>query len=112
MTSAQPRMTIATKLVLHALLLDPSQELYGLEICQAAGLPSGTIHPILSRLERIRWLESRWEKVDPQIEGRPRRRYYKLTALGVELARGALASSNSSIGGLPRPLPALVEDDA
>ena len=35
-------MTIPTQLVLRALLADPSQELYGVEIGQAAGLPSGT----------------------------------------------------------------------
>jgi PadR family transcriptional regulator PadR len=35
------------------MLEDPTQEMYGLQICQAAGLPSGTIHPILARLERI-----------------------------------------------------------
>jgi PadR family transcriptional regulator, regulatory protein PadR len=44
-----PRMTIPTQLVLRALLADPSRELYGVEIGTAAGLPSGTIHPILAR---------------------------------------------------------------
>jgi PadR family transcriptional regulator, regulatory protein PadR len=54
-------MTIPTQLVLRALLADPSKELYGVEIGQAAGLPSGTVHPILARLEGVGWLESRWE---------------------------------------------------
>jgi PadR family transcriptional regulator, regulatory protein PadR len=112
MVGPPPRMTIATRLVLHALLLDSAQELYGLEICQAAGLASGTIHPILARLERLGWLESRWENIDPQAEGRPRRRYYKLTALGVEQARRALTGAHSPAAGLPRNLPTLVEDDA
>ena len=49
-----PRMTLPTQLVLRALLAEPTQEMYGLQICQAAGLPSGTIHPILARLERAR----------------------------------------------------------
>ena len=49
-----PRMTIPTQLVLRALLADPSQELYGVEIGAAAGLPSGTVHPILARLETRR----------------------------------------------------------
>jgi PadR family transcriptional regulator, regulatory protein PadR len=46
-----PRMTIPTQLVLRTLLADPEQERYGVEIGAAAGLPSGTIHPILARLE-------------------------------------------------------------
>ena len=84
-------MTIPTQLVLRALLSDPSKELYGVEIGQEAGLPSGTVHPILARLETAGWLESRWEDIDPRAEGRPARRYYHLTPDGLELARGALA---------------------
>ena len=86
-------MTIPTQLVLRALLTDPSQELYGVEIGTAAGLPSGTIHPILARLETVGWLTSRWEAIDPRVEGRPARRYYQLTPDGLELARAALAQA-------------------
>jgi PadR family transcriptional regulator, regulatory protein PadR len=86
-----PRMTIPTQLVLRTLLADPSKELYGVEIGQAAGLPSGTVHPILARLETVGWLTSRWEDIDPRTEGRPARRYYRLTPAGLELARAALA---------------------
>jgi PadR family transcriptional regulator PadR len=85
------RMTIPTQRVLEALLADPGAELYGLEIGTAAGLRSGTVHPILARLEGYGWLDSRWEDVDPSAEGRPPRRYYRLTADGVQAARAALA---------------------
>ena len=84
-------MTIPTQLVLEALLDDPQAERYGLEIGEAAGLRSGTVHPILARLEGYGWLASRWEDVDVSVEGRPARRYYKLTADGVQAARVALA---------------------
>ena len=92
-----PRMTISTQLVLRAMLAEPTQEMYGLQICAAAGLPSGTIHPILARLEGLGWLESRWENAVPQEEGRPRRRYYKLTEDGAERARIALAQATTSV---------------
>jgi PadR family transcriptional regulator, regulatory protein PadR len=91
-----PRMTIPTQLVLRALLANPTQELYGVEIGQAAGLPSGTVHPTLARLETVGWLESRWEDIDPRTEGRPARRYYRLTPDGMELARSALARAYTS----------------
>ena len=39
-------------------------------------------YPILFRLERAGWLESRWEDGDPKALGRPRRRLYQVTALG------------------------------
>src|SRR3954469_7995958 len=77
-----PRMTIPTQLVLEALVLDPDRELYGVEIGELANLRSGTVHPILARLEGVGWLTSRWEDIDPQVEGRPPRRYYRLPAGG------------------------------
>ena len=106
-TKPGPRMTIPTQLVLRTLLTEPTQELYGLQICEQAGLPSGTIHPILARLEREHgWLKSRWEDIKPEEEGRPRRRYYRLTEDGAERARIALAQATTSvttIGLRPRP---------
>ena len=89
-------MTIPTQLVLRALLSDADSELYGVEIGAAAGLPSGTVHPILARLEGIGWVTSRWEDIDPSVEGRPARRYYKVDAQGAEAARNALAMAYQS----------------
>ncbi|MDX3099716.1 PadR family transcriptional regulator [Nonomuraea angiospora] len=81
--------------------------MYGLEICTTAGLPPGTIHPILARFEGLGWLESRWEDIDPRKEGRPRRRYYHLTSDGAELARSAIERTTSTTRGLstlwPKP---------
>ncbi|MFF9033946.1 helix-turn-helix transcriptional regulator [Streptomyces sp. NPDC014892] len=87
-------MTLQTQLVLRTLLETPAKARYGLELSDAAGLPTGTIHPILARLEGAGWLESFWEdrneieKTDPP---RPRRRYYRFTSGGTEEARVALA---------------------
>lgn len=89
--SRPPRMTIPTQLVLSELLMDPTRERYGLEIGRAAGLASGTVHPILARLEAIGWVESRWEDVDPRAASRPARRYYRLTDAGAQAAQPALA---------------------
>lgn len=86
-----PRMTQATVSVLRAMSENPTREMYGLEICAAAGLPSGTIHPILARLEAAGWLESFWEQIEPARQGRPRRRYYRLSGNGAMLARAALS---------------------
>ena len=90
---AGPRMTIPTQLVLRALLSEPGREFYGAEIGDAAGLPSGTVHPMLARLERLDWVGSRWEDVDPSEAGRPARRYYRLTPTGAEQARAANRTS-------------------
>src|SRR5215831_15652542 len=105
---AGPRMTLPTQLVLRALLKNPTHELYGLQLGQTAGLPSGTVHPILARLEKIGWLESRWEDTDPHQQGRPRRRYYRLTPDGAEHARLALAQAHTQVTEIAalRPRPA------
>ncbi len=99
-----PRMTIATRLVLQVLFTDLGTEWYGSQIGQVAGLPSGTVHPILARLERVGWLESRWEDIDPSLEGRPARRYYRLTESGATQARRALASARRPQSGFA-PIP-------
>src|SRR5437660_11211890 len=96
-----PRMTLPTQLVLRALLAEPTREMYGLQICEQAGLPSGTIHPILARLEHeYSWAISRWEDIDPGKQGRPRRRYYRLTEDGAERARIALAQAATSVSAI------------
>lgn len=96
-----PRMTLSLQLVLRTLLADPATEMYGLQICEAAGLPSGTIHPILARLEGLGWLESRWEDIEPAEQGRPRRRYYRLTQAGAQRAGHALSHAASPLAGIP-----------
>ena len=90
---AELRMTIPTQLVLRVLLDDPTRELYGVELSDAAGLASGTVHPILARLEGLGWVESRWEVINPRTEGRPARRYYRVTQAGMDGARAALAKA-------------------
>jgi DNA-binding PadR family transcriptional regulator len=79
-------MTVQTEAVLHAFLAEPEREIYGLEIAAHTGLLPGTTYPILVRLERADWVTSRWENIDPHDEQRPRRRYYKMTPRGIELA--------------------------
>ena len=86
-----PRMTTTTTAVLQVMADDPGAERYGLEVMARTGLPSGTVFPILARLEACGWLESGWEDVDPKVAGRPRRRYYRLTGAGGEAGAVALA---------------------
>lgn len=86
-----PRMTLPTQRVLKAMLTEPTKEMYCREIGQLTGLSSGTVHQIVDRLESREWLRSRWEDVDPFAEGRPRRRYCRLTPEGVQGAWVVLA---------------------
>jgi PadR family transcriptional regulator, regulatory protein PadR len=82
MPEQDPRMTLATLRLLRVFMEDPSQPIYGLELLKAVKSSSGTVYPILGRLERADWIAGEWEEIDPTIEQRPRRRFYRLTAVG------------------------------
>lgn len=96
--------------VLAAFLADATGDHYGLEIARNAGLATGTIYPILTRLERRGWVTSAWEERDPSDAGRPRRRYYRLTAEGMRAARAEIAEAHATFSRAlgttgPQPLP-------
>jgi DNA-binding PadR family transcriptional regulator len=105
---ADLRMTTPRLLALRAFLDEPGRERYGLELAVDAGLEPGTIYPILVAFEGAGWLASREESVDVHEAGRPRRRYYRLTAAGVTAARNAVAVADrrrtrrSAVGKLAR----------
>ena len=82
----EPSLTPQTALVLDA-IVQSSGPCAGVDIARTSGLASGTLYPILLRLEKAGWLESRWEVPDGTDLGRPRRRYYELTQHGSTAAR-------------------------
>jgi len=56
---------------------------YGLDIVAQTGMPSGTVYPTLGRLKKSGLVRARWEDDSvAESQGRPRRRYYELTADG------------------------------
>ena len=56
---------------------------YGFDVIDHTGLPSGTVYPALSRLERDGLVRSAWEdEARAHRDGRPARRYYQITAAG------------------------------
>lgn len=74
-------MTTAVLDVLDVLANSPADDpAWGLRICDLTGHGSGTIYPVLERLERVGWIEGSWEAQAP--EDRPRRRLYVLTSAG------------------------------
>jgi PadR family transcriptional regulator PadR len=80
-------LTYPTALVLQALA---NGHHHGFDIMDATGLPSGTVYPILRRLDREGLLTSAWEKAaTAQREQRPPRRYYDITPAGDEMLAGA-----------------------
>lgn len=81
------RLTHATALILQALA---TGRRHGFQIMDVSGLPSGTVYPVLRRLERELAVESAWEDEDAaRAAGRRTRRVYHLTESGQLLAERA-----------------------
>jgi DNA-binding PadR family transcriptional regulator len=87
-----PRLSGPTLQVLGQFLDNPLTGLSGADIAKQTRLASGTLYPILMRLESAKWLRSKWEEIDPSEAGRPRKRIYEMTSLGVSQSRAAFAS--------------------
>ena len=75
-----PKLSYTGLFVLQAL---SQGHRFGFDIMEITGLPSGTIYPALRRLEALELVRSDWESDHrARQSGRPRRRYYELTAAG------------------------------
>lgn len=65
---------------------------------KATRLPSGTLYPMLARLQQEGLVDSQWEDQRPAAAGRPPRKYYRLTAEGTRVARLELAQTTPLSG--------------
>jgi DNA-binding PadR family transcriptional regulator len=103
MTSPRP-LSLTTVAVLRA-IADGVR--HGFDIMDATGLPSGTVYPILGRLEKSGHVRARWEAQSiAQRERRPPRRYYEITAPGTRVLALSIEHFRTLGGRLPAtPLP-------
>ena len=72
----------------------PDDRIWGFRLCQEADLGSGTVYPLLERLERGGLVRS-FREESPPID-RPRRRYYELTSAGRQEVAAAIAARNAA----------------
>jgi PadR family transcriptional regulator, regulatory protein PadR len=86
--------------VLRVLVEKPLEPRSGAELSKMASVPSGTLYPLVQRLEQSGWVTSAWEQVDPSEVGRPRRRFYSLTGSGRARAVAELTELQTSPGAL------------
>ena len=81
-------------------LLDSDEPRWGLELIKLTGRQSGTVYPLLDRLERAGWVTSSWDD-DSERRG-PRRRMYVLTPDGARAAVQACAKAAGRAGRQPK----------
>lgn len=88
------RTTHALIQTAFALMEAPTDRHWGYELSKQAGVRSGVLYPILTRMLDEGWLTDGWE--DPStIQGRPPRRYYELTDEGRLKLGGLLSAARS-----------------
>ena len=87
------KLTGPLERVLRVFLADASARRYGYDLMKAARLPSGTLYPMLARLEDQGLVTSQWEPPPGDGSGRPPRKYYQLTGEGIRVARLELAQA-------------------
>ena len=92
------KLTGPLERVLRVFLGDLSARQYGYDLMKATKLPSGTLYPMLARLQQEGLVESQWENQRPDSGGRPPRKYYRLTAEGARAARLELAAASTPPG--------------
>ena len=76
-------LSSAARSVLSLLAEAGSGWSHGYDLCRRAGVKSGTLYPLLIRLEQQKHLEAQWLPPEP---GRPPRHVYRLTATGRRFA--------------------------
>ena len=81
----RPNRSRQTQALLAALAEQPRTWQHGYDLAKQTALKSGTLYPLLIRLDGQKLLESRWEP--PEIPGRPPRHAYRLTSAGLAFAR-------------------------
>jgi PadR family transcriptional regulator, regulatory protein PadR len=97
--ATRTRYSKQTLALLSALAAKPSQWHYGYALSRETELMSGTLYPILMRLEERGWLETQWESPEALTQdraGRPPRHMYRLTGSGRAWATEALAAARGT----------------
>lgn len=97
-TKRAPRITLQTLKTIALLLESDPHPLSGADIFNRTRMFSGTLYPILGRLEEAGWIKGEWEKIDPSKAGRPRRRLYTLTGTGRTRAKAELENLRATTG--------------
>jgi PadR family transcriptional regulator PadR len=88
------RLSKQTLQIFDARLVRPGQWQHGYAVSKDTGIASGMLYPILMWLEKLGWLETRWEET--RVAGRPPRHQYRLTPNGREWAGEEMQAAKTS----------------
>lgn len=85
------KLSLQALRILHFLYQNPGQDSCGADLTKKLDISSGTMYPILLKLEAKGFVSSKWETEDASLLGRPRKRLYSITGAGTKAAQDALA---------------------
>jgi DNA-binding PadR family transcriptional regulator len=84
------RLSRPAHLLLAALAEDPQAWRHGYDLLKRTGLKSGTLYPLLIRLNEQGLMDAEWQ--EPAEPGRPPRHAYRITQSGMEAAAALVAA--------------------
>lgn len=87
---ATPRLSFQALKVARMFVESPGAAFSGAELGKACEVGSGTLYPLLNRLEGAGWLKGKWETKLPAELGRPRMKLYRATPTGIKSIEAAL----------------------
>jgi DNA-binding PadR family transcriptional regulator len=91
-------LTPAMVRIIQTFLEDPEARLFATELMKAAGIGSGSLYPALARMQAEGWIEQESEDSDvAKTEGRPARRYFRMTGKGALEAHAALVDLSNAV---------------
>jgi len=97
--SRTPNVSRQTRALLGVFFAEPLAWRHGYELSKLTGLKSGTLYPLLIRLDDQGLLTSKWAPAEQP--GRPPRRLYQLTPSGLALARSQAAAAPAALAAAP-----------
>ncbi|MBS0563163.1 MAG: PadR family transcriptional regulator [Proteobacteria bacterium] len=86
------RISMLALRVLSLMAADVRSARSGADIGRTLKISSGSLYPLLAKLEKDGLVRSSWEDGDPSVLGRPRRRFYQISGLGFNVAQAELAA--------------------
>ncbi|WP_222429249.1 PadR family transcriptional regulator [Saccharopolyspora dendranthemae] len=78
-------------------MTDPADHHWGYDTAKRAGVRSGVLYPMLTRMLDEGWLTDGWEDPAEIKEKRPPRRYYELTDKGRTELGALLADAQTDV---------------
>jgi len=94
------QVTLVFLKVLSVFLEYPNQKFCGMDIMKKLKLRSGTVYPLLVKMETAGWLKREFEEVDPKVVKRPAKILYQISPSGIRAGDKLVKENSLALGAI------------